>query len=105
MEVYADDQPSRKVFSQNCRTKRELLCTKNAWVWGPEQERPFSNIKEELTQPTVLAIYDPDAETKISADASSLGLGAILLQKSGQEWKPVAYASCSLTELKGDMRK
>jgi len=46
----------------------------------------------------VLAIYDPDAETKISADASSFGLGAVLLQKSGQEWKLVAYASCSLTE-------
>ena len=77
---------------------RELLCTKNAWVWGPEQERSFSNVKEELTRPTVLALYDPDAETKVSADASSFGLGAVLLQKSGQEWRPVAYASRSSTE-------
>ena len=44
---------------------RDLLSTKNAWVWGPEQDRAFMLVKEELVKPTVLAT----ANTKISADA------------------------------------
>lgn len=34
----------------------------------------------------------------VSADASSYGLGAVLRQKHGQAWKPVAYASRSMSE-------
>ena len=32
------------------------------------------------------------------ADASPFGLGAVLLQQSGSSWKPVAHASCSMTQ-------
>ena len=78
---------------------RELLSSKRAWIWGPEQERAFKALKEELTKPTVLALYDPKAKSKVSADASSFGLGAVLLQESdGGNWRPVAYASRSLSE-------
>ena len=77
---------------------RELLSTKSQWMWGPEQERAFSAIKMELSQPTVLALYDPEKETKLSADSSSYGLGAVLLQKHKSAWKPVAFASRSLSE-------
>ena len=38
------------------------------------------------------------APTKISADASSYGLGAVILQQTGEKWKPVAYASRSMME-------
>ena len=53
-----------------------------AWVWGPDQEEAFGSIKEELVKP---------------ADASSYGLGAVLLQQAGEDWKPVAHASRSMT--------
>ena len=53
-------------------------------------------LKAELTQPTVLTLYNPKANTKVSADASSFGLGAVLLQQSDEGWKP--YASHSMTE-------
>ena len=77
---------------------RGLLSNKSAWVWGPDQERSFVEIKCELTKSTVLALYDPLAETNMSADASSFGLGAVLLQLDRQTWKPVAYASRALSE-------
>ena len=72
---------------------RELLSTRNAWLWGPQQEEAFVRVKEELTKLTTLTLYDPNAEVKLSADASSFGLGAVLLQKVNDAWKPVAYAS------------
>ena len=77
---------------------RELLSKDKAWVWGPSQEEAFSAIKAELVKPTVLALYDPAAETKISADASSYGLGAVLLQEHKGDWRPVSFASQAMSE-------
>ena len=42
-------------------------------------------------------LYNPKAEIKISADASTHGLGAVLLQLE-ESWRPVAYASRSLNK-------
>lgn len=77
---------------------RELLSKSNAWVWGPPQQQAFAAVKRELSTPTTLAFYDPDAPTKVSADASSYGVGAVLLQELDSHWKPVAYASRSMND-------
>ena len=74
---------------------RELLSTKKAWMWGPPQQESFVKVKAETATPRVLAHYDITAETKVCADASSYGLGAVLLQTQGELWKPVTFASCS----------
>ena len=77
---------------------RELLGKKSTWMWGPEQDQAFTRVKEEISKPTILVLYDLDAATKLSADASSYGLGGVLLQLNESKWKPVAYASRSMTE-------
>ena len=77
---------------------RELLSSKKAWIWDQPQEAAFEMIKKELSQPTVLALYNPLAATKVSADASSFGLGAVLFQKVEGAWKPVAYASRAMSD-------
>jgi len=77
---------------------RQLLSKKSAWLWGPDQDLAFANVKKELAKPTTLSLYNPQAPTKVCADASSYGLGAVLMQKHDSEWKPVAYASRSMTE-------
>jgi len=40
----------------------------------------------------------PNAETKASVDASSHGLGAVLLQQVNVQWHPIEYAFRSLTD-------
>lgn len=77
---------------------RELLSTKNVWIWGPNPEKASARMKTELNKPTILLMYDPEADTIVSVDASSHGLGAVLLQKSGDIWKPVVYASRVLSD-------
>ena len=84
--------------SQITQPLRELLSKSNNWTWGPSQSKAFDLVKEELAKPTTLALYDPAALTRISADASAYGLGAVLLQKIDGRWKPVAFASRSMTE-------
>ena len=67
-------------------------------LWGSSQDEAFQKIKSELASPPVLAWYEPAANIKISFDASAYSLGAVLLQQQNGDWKPVAYASKSLTE-------
>ncbi|KAK5906498.1 hypothetical protein CgunFtcFv8_002359 [Champsocephalus gunnari] len=77
---------------------QDLLSKKNCWLWGIDQARAFQDLKDSLISPPVLAMYDTNRETKVSADASSYGLGSVLLQKLEEDWRPVAYMSRSLTQ-------
>ena len=80
---------------------RKLLSSRNGWIWEEAQEQVFNQMKEELLTPTILALYDPSSETKVSADAASVGMGAVLLQCSKKgEWRPVVFASRLLSETK-----
>ena len=72
---------------------RELTKKEVAYVWGPEHDRAFAAVKQEVSTLGVLRYFDPKAETVIQTDALK-GLGAVLLQQG----QPVCYASKALTE-------
>ena len=77
---------------------RDLLSHQNEWSWGEPQKSAFTKVKEALTQSPVLAAFDPALETTVSADASSYGIGSVLLQKQKSgERRPVAYISRAMT--------
>ena len=50
-----------------------------------------------MTNSTALAFYDHNKPTKLSTDASSYGLGAVIMQEIDGEFRPVEYASRTLT--------
>ena len=85
-------------ISELTQPLRKLLSTKRAWLLGPEQEQAFGRVKEKLLKPSTLVLYNPQVELKISADASSFELRTVLFQKEDDNWKPVAYASRSMSE-------
>ena len=85
-------------LAQLSRPLREILGKINMWTWDIAQENAFNEVKRELTAPVTLTLYNPEAETKVSADASAYGLGAVLLQKAADGWKLVAYASRALSD-------
>ena len=47
---------------------------------------------------TVLAFYDPKTPTVVCTDASSYGIGGVLMQGHGDQRHPVVFCSRTLTE-------
>ena len=60
----------------------------------PQQEA-FDKLKSVITSAPVLAYFAKSKETVLRVDASSTGLGAVIMQ----EGKPVAFRSKTLTPL------
>ena len=68
------------------------------WHFEAEQENAVKKLKEMVTSAPVLKYFSPKDPVKVTCDASKLGLGAVLQQKEEGQWKPVAFASRSLTQ-------
>ena len=77
----------------------ELLKKKNDFVWLTEQQEGFEAEKAAMTSETCLAHYDPQLKTRVVADASSFAVGSVISQQQlDGDWKPVAYASRTMSE-------
>ena len=62
--------------------------------WGEEQEQAFVALKHAITNAPVLALPDFEKTFTVKADASGLGIGAVLLQDD----RPLAYFSRKLSQ-------
>ncbi|GJX45587.1 putative reverse transcriptase domain-containing protein [Tanacetum coccineum] len=70
------------VLTQKCKTID----------WGEEQENAFQTLKDKLCNALVLALPDGPDDFVMYCDASSLGLGCVLMQRG----KVIAYTSRQL---------
>ncbi|CAH2220104.1 jg14835 [Pararge aegeria aegeria] len=84
-----------KDFARIAFPLSKLLKKDTVWTWNDDQEKAFVKLKTRLVDRPILAIYDPAAETELHTDASRLGIGSILLQrtKGNDIFRPVAYYS------------
>ncbi|XP_044167183.1 uncharacterized protein LOC122951222 [Acropora millepora] len=60
---------------------------------GKEQDASFKELKRQLASASVLAYFDKDAHTRVIADASPVGLGAVLVQEKNGDSRAVCYAA------------
>ena len=69
------------------------------FLWGSEQEASFQELKQHLASAPVLAYFDKEAHARVIADASPVGLGAMLVQEKNGVGRAVFYASRSLSSV------
>ena len=78
---------------------RKLARKGEPFVWGEKQEQSFQSLKSQVASAPVLAYFDKDMPTRVIADASPVGLGAVLVQEKNGESCAVCYASRSLSQV------
>ena len=72
-------------FSTTAEPLRKIARKGEPFLWGEEQEKSFQKLKEQIASAPVLAYFDKEARTQIIADASPVGLGAVLVQEESRE--------------------
>jgi len=79
---------------------RRLTKKETAFAWQEEQQTTLDSLKNQFSPSTVMAFYNPTADTKLIVDAGPVGLGAILSQEPADgTYKPIAYGSRALTDI------
>jgi len=79
-------------FSKLALPLTKLTRKEVPFVWSPQCEKSFKELKERLTTSPVLILPDPTKPYVVYCDASRQGLGCVLMQ----DRKVVAYASRQL---------
>ncbi|XP_063961269.1 uncharacterized protein K02A2.6-like [Lytechinus pictus] len=77
----------------------KLLQKEQKWEWSKAQQEAYEKCKRMLTSDALLVHYDNRRELKMSCDASSYGVGAVISHvMDNGETKPIAFASRTLTK-------
>ena len=85
-------------LSEMCSPLNQLLQKSVKWEWTAECKNAMKRIKDTLTSSKALVHYNPSLPLFLAADASSVGIGAVLFHRfqDGTE-KAIAHASKTLT--------
>ena len=86
-----------KGFAQIASPPTNLLKDNVKFEWNTDQEAAFERLKEELSNPPILAFLDFGKEFYLATDASNIGIGSCLMQKNDEnKYQAIAYYSRKL---------
>ena len=86
-------------FASIAEPLRRLRKKGTKFVFGPEQRASFNELKKTLANAETLGYFEKAAKSRIIADASPVGLGAVLIQEQHGQPRVISYASRSLTNV------
>ena len=66
--------------------------------WSPQCEQAYQKLKEQLCQAPVLAFPNFDKPFILTTDASLVGIGGVLTQKTVEKERPIAFFSRTLNK-------
>jgi len=86
-------------FSIIAKPLYQLMRKDNEFKFGKMELEAYEKLKKMLVDAPILSIYDPRKETELHCDASSVGYGAVLLQRSSdKKLHPIFYFSKRTTD-------
>lgn len=85
-----------KNFTQIARPLNALTSVNKTFLWDDACHSAFTQLKTALSSAPTLTMPTNDAPYRVETDASGFGIGAVLSQRQGDVWRPVAFISRSL---------
>ncbi|GKC57083.1 reverse transcriptase domain-containing protein [Tanacetum coccineum] len=89
-----------KDFSKISRPMTHLLEKNTPFIFSDECIQAFETLKKKLTEAPILIAPDWDLPFELMCDASDFAIGAVLGQRHEKHFRPIHYASKTMTEAK-----
>nr|GEW26419.1 hypothetical protein [Tanacetum cinerariifolium] len=87
-----------KDFSKIARPMTRLLEKDTPFIFSKEYVKAFQTLKRKLTKAPILISPDWDMSFELMCDASDFAIGAVLGQRQDKHFRPIHYASKTMTE-------
>nr|GEX88023.1 reverse transcriptase domain-containing protein [Tanacetum cinerariifolium] len=87
-----------KDFSKIARPMTILLEKDTPFIFSQECDVAFQTLKRKLTEAPILIAPDWDMPFELMCDASDFAIGAVLGQRQDKHFRPINYASKTMTE-------
>nr|GEU64954.1 reverse transcriptase domain-containing protein [Tanacetum cinerariifolium] len=87
-----------KDFSKIARPMTRLLEKDTLFIFSKECVEAFLTLKRKLTEAPILIALDWDMSFELMCDASDFSIGAVLGQRQDKHFRPIHYASKTMTK-------
>nr|GEY72470.1 reverse transcriptase domain-containing protein [Tanacetum cinerariifolium] len=91
-----------KDFSKIARPKTHLLEKDTSLFFSKECVEVFQTLKRKLTEAPILIAPDSDLTFELMCDASDFAIGAVLGKRQEKHFRPIHYASKTMTEVESN---